>query len=67
MVVQVIDPNAIPIPAPLVIVGMMALFAGVGRVPIAVILIVSEMTGNLTLLAPSTIAVVISYLLTGSK
>ncbi|MGI0080404.1 MAG: chloride channel protein, partial [Nitrososphaerales archaeon] len=59
--------NLIPIPAPLVIVGMMALFAGVGRVPIAVILMVSEMTGNLTLLAPSMIAVVISYYFTGSK
>jgi chloride channel protein, CIC family len=67
MIVQTLFPNAIPIPAPLVIVGMMALFAGVGRAPIAVILMVSEMTGNLTLLAPSMIAVVISYYLTGSK
>jgi CIC family chloride channel protein len=57
----------IPIPAPLVIVGMMALFAGVGRVPIAVILMVSEMTGTLTLLAPSMVAVVISYYVTGPK
>jgi chloride channel protein, CIC family len=67
MIVQVLDPGAIPIPAPLVIVGMMALFAGVGRAPIAVILMVTEMTGNLSLLAPSMIAVVVSYLLTGSK
>ncbi len=67
MVVQNFFPNLIPIPAPLVIVGMMALFAGVGRVPIAVILMVSEMTGNLSLLAPSMIAVVTSYYLTGSK
>jgi chloride channel protein, CIC family len=67
IVVQNFFPNLIPIPAPLVIVGMMALFAGVGRVPIAVILMVSEMTCNLSLLAPSMIAVVISYYLTGSK
>ncbi len=67
IVVHNFFPNLIPIPAPLVIVGMMALFAGVGRVPIAVILMVSEMTGNLSLLAPSMIAVVISYYLTGSK
>ncbi len=67
VVLQYFDPNAILVPAPLVIVGMMALFAGVGRVPIAVILMVSEMTGNLSLLAPSMIAVVVSYLLTGSK
>ena len=67
MVVHTIDPGAIPIPAPLIIVGMMALFAGVGRVPIAVILMVTEMTGNLSLLAPSMIAVVVSYILTGAK
>ena len=67
LVVNYFDPKAIPIPAPLVIVGMMALFAGVGRVPIAVILMVSEMTGSLSLVAPSMVAVVISYLLTGSK
>jgi chloride channel protein, CIC family len=61
------DPNLILAPAPLVIVAMMALFGGVGRVPIAVILMVEEMTGNLSLLAPAMIAVVISYYLTGSK
>ena len=67
VVIHDVDPNLIQVPAPLVIVGMMALFAGVGRVPIAVILMVEEMTGNLSLLAPSMIAVVISYYLTGSK
>jgi CIC family chloride channel protein len=58
-------PGVIPVPAPLVIVGMMALFAGVGRVPIAVILMVSEMTGTLSLLAPSMVAVVIAYFVVG--
>jgi CIC family chloride channel protein len=58
-------PGVISVPAPLVIVGMMALFAGVGRVPIAVILMVSEMTGTLSLLAPSMVAVVIAYFVTG--
>ncbi len=60
-------PGAIPIPAPLVIVGMVALFGGVGRVPIAVILMVSEMTGTLSLLAPSMVAVVVSYFVVGPK
>jgi chloride channel protein, CIC family len=67
VIIHDLDPNLILVPAPLVIVGMMALFGGVGRVPIAVILMVEEMTGNLSLLAPSMIAVVISYYLTGSK
>jgi len=60
-------PGRLPVPAPFVIVGMMALFAGVGRVPIAVILMVSEMTGTLALLVPSMVAVVVSYFVTGSK
>lgn len=65
--VNAVLPGAISVPAPLVIVGMMALFAGVGRVPIAVILMVSEMTGTLSLLAPSMVAVVISYFVTGPR
>jgi CIC family chloride channel protein len=60
-------PGQIPVPAPLVIVGMIALFGGVGRVPIAVILMVSEMTGTLSLLAPAMVAVVISYFVVGPK
>lgn len=60
-------PGKIPVPAPLVIVGMVALFGGVGRVPIAVILMVSEMTGTLSLLAPSMVAVVISYFVVSPK
>ncbi len=67
LMLHAVVPGLAPTAAPFVIVGMMALFAGVGRVPVAVILMVSEMTGNLTLLAPSMIAVVISYYLTGSK
>lgn len=66
-VLNYVLPGWILIPAPLVIVGMMALFAGVGRVPIAVVLMVSEMTGTLALLAPSMVAVVISYYVTGPK
>ncbi len=60
-------PGWIPIPAPVIIVGMVALFGGVGRVPIAVILMVSEMTGTLTLLVPSMVAVVVAYYVTGPK
>lgn len=67
VVVNRFFPGQVPIPAPLVIVGMVALFAGVGRVPISVILMVSEMTGTLALLVPSMVAVVISYFVTGSK
>jgi chloride channel protein, CIC family len=67
MVVNSSLPGWIPIASPLVIVGMIALFGGVGRVPIAVILMVSEMTGTLNLLAPSMVAVVIAYFVVGPK
>ena len=67
VVTNMLLPGWIPIPAPVIIVGMVALFGGVGRVPIAVILMVSEMTGTLTLLVPSMVAVVVSYFVTGPK
>ena len=50
-----------------VVIGMMAFFGGVGKVPIAVILMVSEMTGTYTLLAPSMIATVLAYVITGKN
>lgn len=52
-------------PGPFVIVGMMALFGGIAHAPLAVMLMVAEMTGNLSLLAPAMIAVSLSYLIVG--
>jgi CIC family chloride channel protein len=49
-------------PAPFVVVGMAAVFAGSAHVPIATMMMVTEMTGGYTLLVPATLAVVISYL-----
>src|SRR5438105_14221651 len=43
-------------PAPFVIVGMMALFGGVAKAPIAVMLMVAEMTGQFSLLVPAMFA-----------
>lgn len=51
--------------ASFVIVGMMAFFGGVGKVPVAVMLMVSEMTGTYALLAPSMVATSIAYVTTG--
>jgi CIC family chloride channel protein len=47
-------------PAAFVIVGMAALFAGAARVPIATLLMVTEMTGGYHLLVPSGLAVMMS-------
>jgi CIC family chloride channel protein len=54
-------------PAPFVIVGMMALFGAIAHAPIAMMLMVAEMTGNLAMLAPAMIAVSLSSLLVGKQ
>ena len=48
-------------PAPFVVVGMAAVFAGAARVPIATLLMVTEMTGGYHLLVPAALAVLLSY------
>ncbi len=50
-------------PATFVIVGMMACFGSISRAPIAVMLMVAEMTGSLEVLAPAMIAVGIATLI----
>jgi chloride channel protein, CIC family len=54
-------------PAPFVIVGMMALFGGIAHAPLAVMLMVAEMTGNLSLLAPAMVAVALSTAMVGNN
>jgi len=50
-------------PAPFVIVGMMACFGAIARAPLAMMLMVAEMTGSLTILAPAMVAVGLAYLI----
>jgi chloride channel protein, CIC family len=49
--------------AAMVIVGMAAVFGGTARVPIATLLMVTEMTGGYQLLVPAALAVTLSYLI----
>ncbi len=49
-------------PAALVVVGMAAVFSGAGRVPIATLFMVTEMTGGYHLLAPAALVVTLSYI-----
>jgi CIC family chloride channel protein len=49
--------------AAMVIVGMAAVFGGAARVPIATLLMVTEMTGGYKLLVPAALAVSLSYLI----
>lgn len=51
------------VPAAFVVIGMAAVFGSAARVPIATILMVTEMTGGYQLLASASLAVMISYFL----
>ena len=53
-------------PAPLVIIGMIAVFGSIAHAPLAMMLMVGEMTGNLSLLAPAMVAVAVATLLVGN-
>ena len=50
-------------PAPYVIVGMMACFGSISRAPLAIMLMVAEMTGTLTLIVPAMVAVGLATLI----
>jgi CIC family chloride channel protein len=54
-------------PAPFAIVGMMALFGSIAHAPLAVVLMVAEMTGNLSLLAPAMVALGLATLVVGDE
>jgi CIC family chloride channel protein len=54
-------------PAPFVIVGMVACFGSIAHAPLAVMLMVAEMTGTLELLAPAMVAVGLATLVVGDQ
>ncbi|MDN5764310.1 MAG: chloride channel protein [Humibacillus sp.] len=62
-VLEVFAPGVPHSPAPFVIVGMMACFGSIARAPLAIMLMVAEMTGSLTILAPAMVAVGVAYLI----
>jgi len=57
-------PNVVTQPAAFVLVGMAGLFAGVGKVPISALIMVSEMTSSYGLLVPLMLVCTISYIFT---
>lgn len=54
-------------PSGFVIVAMMALFGSIAHAPLAVMLMVAEMTGNLAMLAPAMLAIGIAMLVVGPR
>ncbi len=53
-------------PGAFVVVGMGAFFGGISKAPLAVILMVAEMTGEYSLIVPAMLATMIAYLITGN-
>lgn len=64
--VQQLLPGTVTNPSNYAIVGMMAFFGAAAKSPLAVIVMIAEMTGGYALLAPSMVAVMVAYLLSGS-
>lgn len=62
ILVHIISPGGAH-PAAFAVVGMAALFAGAARVPIATLIMVTEMTGGYTLILPTMLAVAISFII----
>lgn len=68
-ILHILAPGYVPletIPV-FVVVGMIALFGAVSNAPIAVLIMVVEMVGSITILVPAMAAVAVSHLLTGEN
>lgn len=52
-------------PGAFVIVGMGGFFGGIAKAPLAVILMVAEMTGEYSLIVPAMLTTMVAYLITG--
>jgi CIC family chloride channel protein len=61
---SLVPSQAVPV---FIIVGMISLFGAIANAPLAVMIMVIEMTGDFSLLVPAMGAVAISYLLTGEE
>lgn len=69
MFLHLILPELVPlasVPA-FVIVGMLALFGGISHAPIAIMIMVLEMTGDFSLFVPAMGAVAVAYMLIGKQ
>ncbi len=64
---HMVSPTIVPVVAPFVIIGMLSFFGAAGKAPLAVILMVVEMTGSLQLLPGAMLAVSIAYIASGTK
>ncbi|MGD0861899.1 MAG: chloride channel protein [Candidatus Limnocylindrales bacterium] len=66
-VLEPIAPGVPADPSPFVIVAMMALFGSTARAPLAVMLMVAEMTDSMAMLAPAMLAIGLATLIVGDR
>jgi len=64
LVPAIVPVETIPV---FVVVGMISLFGAIAKSPIAVLIMVVEMVGSITILIPAMASVAVSYLLTGDS
>ncbi len=62
-----LTPGLVGYPGSFVVVGMGAFFGGVAKAPLAVILMVAEMTNEYSLIVPAMLATMIALLITGNR
>ena len=60
-----VAPGMPDVPAPFMVVGMIACFGSVAHAPLGLMLMVAEMTGNLALLPPAMVAIGLATLVVG--
>jgi chloride channel protein, CIC family len=67
LLLEPVAPDVPVEPAGFVIVAMVALFGSIAHAPLAVMLMVAEMTGNLAMLAPAMLAIGLATLIVGDR
>ena len=65
MLFHLISPTVAVVAAPFVIIGMLSFFGAAGKAPIAVLIMVVEMTGSLMVLPGAMVAIMIAYFVSG--
>ena len=65
--IHAVAPSFVGSPGTFVVVGMGAFFGGVAKAPLAVILMVAEMTNEYSLIVPAMLATMIALLITGNR
>ncbi|MEO8265402.1 MAG: chloride channel protein [Ilumatobacteraceae bacterium] len=65
-ILEGVAPGVPNVPAPFIVVGMIACFGSVAHAPLGLMLMVAEMTGSLALLPPAMVAIGLATLVVGN-